>query len=290
MLKKEYVEVINRRIAQILDELDYHEAVIRDDIFKLLRMKGRVIFYPLEEEPDLDGFHVERYVGDELAAFVYINSAKNFEKCIFCAAHELGHIYEIEKDIEKIYAEAHFTNGQIDEIMNRFAAELLMPRTVFVKKLTEFLYADRKTLQGLTYGELMKIIVTLMDYFYVPYKAVVWRMEEVGFMKESGRIKFEEIERADPKIIDSYIYEGKFTRLRHPTYIKSFENLPEYLTRAEEEHLIGRNKIEQMRRDFSISLVASSKELQESKALELEDAEFSKEFTDENSGKECSCH
>ena len=104
MLKKEYVDIIVEKKNEILKELNYNEPVIRDEIFKLLRSKSHIVFYPLDEELDLDGFHIERCVNGEVKAFVYINTAKNFEKNIFCAAHELGHIYEIEKAIEMFFA------------------------------------------------------------------------------------------------------------------------------------------------------------------------------------------
>ena len=60
MLKNEFVQIIERRKNEILKELNYSEEVIRDDIFKLLRQKSKIIFYPLEEELDLDGFHIEK--------------------------------------------------------------------------------------------------------------------------------------------------------------------------------------------------------------------------------------
>ena len=62
MLREEYVVIIKKRVNEILNEFNYRESVIRDDIFKLLRKKSRVIFYPLEEEKDLDGFHIMRYM------------------------------------------------------------------------------------------------------------------------------------------------------------------------------------------------------------------------------------
>lgn len=54
--------------------------MIRDEIFKLLQSKSNIIFFPLDEELDLDGFHIERCVNRQMKAFVYINTAKNFKK------------------------------------------------------------------------------------------------------------------------------------------------------------------------------------------------------------------
>ena len=66
MLKNEFVQIIERRKNEILKELNYSEEVIRDDIFKLLRQKSKIIFYPLEEELDLDGFHIEKSVNGQM--------------------------------------------------------------------------------------------------------------------------------------------------------------------------------------------------------------------------------
>jgi len=252
VLKEEYVAIIKNRVQEILAELEYHDIVIRDDIFKLLRKKSKVIFYPLDEEMDLDGFHVAKYMKDELTAFVYINSAKNFEKCIFCAAHELGHIYELEKDIEKEFPDVQFSTKEIDDIMNRFAAEMLMPQQVFRDKFKELLYLHVADINQLKQGELLKTIVALMDYFYVPYKSVVRRLWEIDFLTEVGRKKFEKIEEKEPELIDLYIYAGKYTRLRHPSRHKTFEELPEYLNQAQDIKIISRRKANAIRDEFEI--------------------------------------
>lgn len=286
MLDASYVRIIKAQIKEIREELDYHEEVIRDDIFKLLRKKGKIIFFPLDGELDLDGFHLDRIVNGKHTAFVYINTAKNFEKCIFCGAHELGHIFEIEKEIERAFPEVRLNNGAVDEIMNRFAAELLMPSSAFRKKLKEYLMSSNEKLKELTYGDMLKTIVALMDYFYVPYKAVVWRLQEINFLTERGREKFESMEKEDKDIINAYIYEGKYTRLRHPTYLKNFESLPEYLNRAEEEGWMNMQRIQDIRNEFGIDKVASSVKMVETEESTLDEATISKEFLDDS--EECS--
>ena len=278
MLENKEIEVIKEQIALIREELNYTDEVIRDDIFKLLRKKSKIIFYPLVDEPDLDGFHIEKCVNGELVAFVYINSAKNFEKNIFCGAHELGHVYEIEKKIIKKYPNKSFSTQEIDEIMNRFAAELLMPHAYFLKKFKEILAQVREKGEPLKAGELLKTIVALMDYFYVPYKAVVRRLYEVEFLTQAGLEKFEKIEDDDKEIIDALIYEGKYTRLRHPTMMTSFENLQESLSFAQEYHVIGIKKIEKMKQDFKIDISVSGEMLAEKTEEKLDSEDFAKEY------------
>lgn len=137
-MKKSYIDAIKKASEAIISKYSFSDEPVRDNIFKILRDKGVVIFYPMEEEEDLDGFHVDRTVNGEKTAFVYINTAKYFDKCIFCAAHELGHICEIEKIIESDIGET-VPGDQVDDIMNRFAAELLMPEKMFISRLKSFL-------------------------------------------------------------------------------------------------------------------------------------------------------
>lgn len=278
MLKKEYIEIIVKKKDEILKEFNYKEPVIRDEIFKLLRSKSKILFFPLDEELDLDGFHIERCVKGKMMAFVYINTAKNFEKNIFCAAHELGHIYEIEKAIESVFEGVKFDNKEIDVIMNRFAAELLMPHLHFCNKFQELLSiicSEKGVIKG---SELLKIIVALMDYYYVPYKAVVWRLWEIGFLTEAGRDKFAKIEEEDADIINAYIYEGKYTRLRNPSRIKGFENLPEYLNFAEQNHVYAKRKINQMRDDFEIEISVSDEKMEAVANDKLDAKDIQKEY------------
>ncbi len=278
MVDDKAVEVIREQISVIRAELNYSDEVVRDDIFKLLRQKSKIIFFPLVDEPDLDGFHIEKYVNGELVAFVYINSAKNFEKNIFCGAHELGHVYEIEKKILEKYPDESFSTQEIDEIMNRFAAELLMPCDIFLSKFTKILKHIRENERVLKNGELLKTIVALMDYFYVPYKAVVRRLYEVGFLTQIGMQKFERIEDEEKDIIDAIIYEGKYTRLRHPTMMTSFENLQESLSFAEEYHAISKLKIQRMRQDFKIDISISEEMLAEMTEEKIDLEDIAKEY------------
>lgn len=278
MLNKEYIDIIVKRKNEILEELEYGEEIIRDDIFKLLRKKSRIVFFPLEQEKDLDGFHIEKTLNGEIVAFVYINTAKNYEKCIFCGAHELGHIYKIEKDIKAVYPDVDFNSLEIDEIMNRFAAEMLMPKEIFIAKFKEFLHFYRKDKSIIRYAEMIKVIIALMDYFYVPYKAVVWRLWEIEFLTLTGRQKFENIEKEDSNIIDAYIFEGKYTRLRHPTKLKSFENLLENLTYAEQNKIYSKRRIEEMRNDFEIDISVSGEKIAKTESDKLDMGDITKEY------------
>ena len=73
---------------------------LRDDVFEVLNRYCTVIYYPSEDSSNR-GFHVKEYLihnGKE-QNFVFINTSQTLEKQVFTAAHELGHIWQIDKDI-----------------------------------------------------------------------------------------------------------------------------------------------------------------------------------------------
>ena len=190
----------------------------------------------------------------------------------------MGHIYKIEKDIKAVYPDVDFNSLEIDEIMNRFAAEMLMPKEIFIAKFKEFLDFYRKDESIIRYAEMIKVIIALMDYFYVPYKAVVWRLWEIEFLTLTGRQKFENIEKEDSNIIDAYIFEGKYTRLRHPTKLKSFENLLENLSYAEQNKIYSKRRIEEMRNDFEIDISVSGEKIAKTESDKLDMGDITKEY------------
>jgi len=97
-----------------------------------------------------------------------------------------------------------------------------------------------------------------MDKFYVPYKAIIYRMEEIGFFTSAAIDVFENIK---PEIINSFIYKGKYVRLHNPYNIKSFEDLPDLLKKADIEGCINLSLSDYIKKEFGISDVASDEDI-----------------------------
>ena len=181
-LEKENIEQINKFISSKKEYIENTcgNELIRDDIFPLLDKNCTVIYYPMKNEKN-NGFHKDYIVDKTVEHFVYINTAQHKEKQIFTAAHELGHIWEIPKLIDKN------CNIELEErIVNRFASELLMPQKpfiVFVKKELEKYLTDGTLVKGI---DLLKVITSTMNRFFTSYKSVIYRFYEIGMLDDSS--------------------------------------------------------------------------------------------------------
>lgn len=190
LLSSNIISQIKKIIKQKLEDerikTKYPNPLLRSDIFSILDDYCTVIYYPLPEET-INGFNITGIVDSrgEEKIFVYINTAQTIEKQTFTAAHELGHIWEVDKIISQREG-ISLCDELSEKIINRFAAELLMPEELFASVC--FLEFDSlKQEEGsITITNLLKIIAHLMAYFFVPYKAIVYRIYELAIISEES--------------------------------------------------------------------------------------------------------
>lgn len=254
-----WIDIIKNRAETIRSGSFNSDEPIRDNIFKLLRDKSVLVFYPLEDEKDLDGFHVDRVIDGQIKPFVYINTANYWDKCIFCAAHELGHVYRIETCIKESCPDSVINDAECDEIMNRFAAELLMPETKFKSKFSDV--ASRifnKKDKGIKEQDILRIAIELMDFFFVPYKAVIKRLNEIGFLTDLGVQHY--IEYND-LVIKFFIADGDFIRPNQITNLKQFDNLEDLIRKTQNKSSLNTKAIDVLCRSFDISFTDKVDEL-----------------------------
>ena len=101
MLSDQVIEEIVTLIQEIKAENNIENEIIRDDVFSILQaMDCVVLYYPLENE-DIDGCHMEKPMNGRMEQFVFINSNNTRERQAFSAAHELGHIWQVDKRLEE---------------------------------------------------------------------------------------------------------------------------------------------------------------------------------------------
>lgn len=249
-LPKELISEIEIAVKQIREDYNMVNQVPKEDIFALLEKLCTVLYYPLSNK-NINGIHTRRTIGNELEDFVYINTSNPIEKQIYSAAHELGHIWKVDTIVsEKLDIRPY----KAEDIINRFAAELLIPqeifRTAYAQKLHALGYEGKNVC--ITRDNLMRVIVYLMNEFMVPYKAIVLRMEELHFISDEVIAYLDDFEEEHADIIQSFIKEGQYDRLGKTTRRKSMNNLVEMINYADQLGIYSTRKLNKIRETFDI--------------------------------------
>lgn len=234
----------------------FPNRLLREDVLDLLDRYCTVVYYPLEEEECNNGFRVKGipFSDGSMHDFVFINTAQTLEKQAFTAAHELGYIWNVDQYVIK---RCDLSPEYAEPIVNRFAAVLLMPEREFrsAAQMQIDSYKDPEN-ESITYLNLVKIIVHLMNHFFAPFKAVTLRLVEMEFFRQSDveTLLNEEIipEAILERLVQACISEFGYVKLKNPTRKKWIEGLSEMLDIAEKEHLISENKINRMRERFEL--------------------------------------
>lgn len=249
-MRQELVEAIQKLVAEIREENHIVNEIIRDDVFSILQAcECNVLYYPLEgEENDgCDGCHIEKYVGGEPEQFVFINTNNTRERQAFSAAHELGHIWKVDERLRLALPDEIF---DVEEVINRFAAELLMPEKYFREEVRNFLRDVGYQGPRIDKEMLLDLTAYLMNQFFVPFKAVILRYVEIHRLSEK-----------DVDIVLNYknsiymkqaILARQYTRLGIVNRLRSMERLQAYLVKAEEMGVISDYKAKAIRKEFEI--------------------------------------
>ena len=244
-------EIILKGIQDLVNNIKIEygivNEIIRDDVFSILQgmTDCNVLYYPLNDE--IGGCHIEKMVNGRVEQFVFINTNQPREKQAFVAAHELGHLWKVDEELK-----SKLKDEKIDceEVVNRFAAELLMPEEHFIKAI-EF-YLNKMGYKGpkIKVEELVKLIAYLMNYFFVPYMAVLYRFNELGRLDKSYNSIMRRYKDSDA--LTDIIKKEQYTRLNIITKLKSLGNLQEYLVQAEKEGFISAAKAAAIRSEFDL--------------------------------------
>ena len=175
---------------------------------------------------------------------------------MFTAAHELGHIWRVDDAVIGKMGLAD-TPETRELIVNRFAAALLMPREIFRRSFLSNVKNFRNQDGKVTVLNALRLIVLLMDQFFVPRKSIVLRMVELGHLNERdadyllghGDLPDGDIEKITEKLITEY----GFIKFQNPSMKKWVEGLGDLLERAERDHLLPQEKIDHMRDTFGLT-------------------------------------
>lgn len=260
-------EELSRKIVNLTkeiwkkDKLDssFFNKILREDILALLGKYCVVIYYPLDEEEDNNGFHVMGMpVNGKPKDFVFINTNQTEEKQFFTAAHELGHIWKIHVELLRKYPE-EFKGISEEDVVNRFASEILMPKEPFKQfyKEVRSTYSRNKN-DLIPLSTMLKMIADIMNQYFVPYKAVVIRLEELGIIIPKGKdlllgnVSNKATLNQLTEYLESVIPILGHSKLLNKTNVKSIKSFPEILDKAKSLETLTVDRIESIEKKFGI--------------------------------------
>ncbi len=244
------VEAIPQLINSVRVDYIIDNSVIRDDIFRILEKHCTVIYYPLENDDNF-GFHIKKYVDDELVDFVFINTAQKMPTQVFTAAHELGHVWNVRKHLSDIIGE-EVPDEMEERVVNRFAAELLMPKVAFQNTFWQYYQEFGGDKHGLKTEEIIRIMVLQMNDYMVPYEAVRKRIIEVGIVSTQNAELLENVSGKFDSIILAYSNDIN-TTLDSTTLRKTIPGLRDLISLREEDGLVSSYVLSKVKHDFGIS-------------------------------------
>ncbi len=184
------IELVQRLARAKLGECRKTQAIIGTQVFSILSLYARVIYYPLGREGP---WGITYMLGTDSSGhtgkpFVAINTSIPVDAQVFAAAHELYHIwYDVKAEAipASILGETdeHGVQLDISELMaNRFAAEFLVDEEMLRQEMRSYSIRPHKV------G--VKDILQLTALFTVPYKTMVKRLCEIEAIKQDECEKY----------------------------------------------------------------------------------------------------
>ncbi len=242
------VSIIQKFITQKKNEKKIVNQVIRDDVFAILRAECVVLYYALDDSR-IEGCHMIKPLNGELKQFVFINTTKAVQEQTWTAAHELGHVWKVDSYVKE-KSDQHDLDSE--DIVNRFAAELLLPADIFKKELDDKLKEYGYKGPQMT-GEMMVRLVTyLMNYFCTPYKAIIRRFIELGYVEAEAEQQFLSGFEQQSELYRRLIVENQYTRLETVNKAYSMENIEQDICMLEKNEIYSDKKVERLRQMFHL--------------------------------------
>jgi len=156
--------------------------IIGTQIFSILGLYSRVIYYPLGKDAPWGFTRISGSTNDAglEKPFVAINTSIPIPCQVFAAAHELYHIwYEQNPDILPGNLLDEKGKAINEKKANRFAAEFLVDETMLRQEINTYKITKIS----------IKEVLQLAELFTVPYQAMVKRLHEIGLISDFEKIK-----------------------------------------------------------------------------------------------------
>lgn len=236
-----------REIAAGFSDYYIGQNIIQDDIFTVIENYARTKEMPLEwlrfpiRDPELCACTFVR----SGRIFVMLNSSIPMSKQIFAAAHELYHIRcFLEEDNSELIKRGSILNSTTIETgtteaeemeANAFAGILLVPVDALEQQIRIY-QINKNTIE-------MNDILTLMDIFAVPYKAMVLRLLEEKIISDDRAREMIEIPFCRIKKLMQMTGKAKRWDMISSGYEK-FGSLVENLTINTEREALPKTRLE----------------------------------------------
>lgn len=245
---EQVVSVIQEFITSKKEEKNIVNEIIRDDVFAILRNECVVLYYALDDS-EIEGCHVIKPLNGRMEQFVFINTTKAIQEQTWTAAHELGHVWKVDSYVKEKLGQYDLDS---EHLVNRFAAELLLPKEIFVKelnnKLQEYDYQGPRM-----YTEMMVRLVTyLMNYFCTPYKAIIRRFIELGYIEAGAEQHFLKGFEEQKELYKRLIVENQYTRLETVNKAFSMASMEKDISLLEKNEVYSDKKIARLREMFHL--------------------------------------
>ena len=180
-LSKPQIKKIKELANKIRKEAGvFSDAAIADDLLGYLENEGIIVcYYPFKDGERIDA-NITIFHTDPPIKFIGLNSNLYYDEQLFALAHELYH-YITESGLA--YSENDMLDARIEQMADRFAAELLLPESV-LKDRVESSFPDEKT-ENISELRVLRFIAQLQIEWWLPYRSVLLRLKEEGLLPET---------------------------------------------------------------------------------------------------------
>lgn len=247
--EKQVAQTIQNLIRNLRKDKHIVNEVIRDDVFAILRAECIVLFFPSKDN-GVEGCHMIKPVNGEMKQFVFINTTKVLQEQTWTAAHELGHVWQVDAYVKKQMKRCEW---DCESLVNRFAAELLLPEDIFRKVLADKL--DEYEFEGtvMTKGMMVRLVTYLMNYFCTPYKAIIRRFSELGYIGKNAEEEYLEGFEEQSELYGRLIKENQYTRLEMTNEACSVGSIEQDINLLEKNEVYSDKKVARLREMFQLS-------------------------------------
>lgn len=243
------IELIQDFIQEKRKQGKIINPIIRDDVFRILERECKVLYYYLDDS--IEGFHISKPINGEQKQFVFINTQKVLQEQVWTAGHELGHVWKVDQFVKNNSVDC---NEDIETIIGKFTAELLIPRRIFEceiqDKLIEYNYKGPTMSQEM----MIELVTYLMNFFAVPGKAIIRRFYESGHIREQDVDVYLASFEEGKDLYEKIITEKQYTRLDKIQEVYSMGSIQEDIMQLEKRNLVKSKYANRIREMFHIDL------------------------------------